>query len=132
MDPIIFRNNLDIAAIHLEDNPWRCDCTQLYVTFEFLTEPPVKTIGSSLICQSPANVSGYSWEAACFDIWNVNVYYSKDKTWGMVMVSLLILVVFCGSVVSIKHTMKIKRRVLEQRQHLEMAERERLRLLYRR
>ncbi|XP_012215058.2 leucine-rich repeat-containing protein 15 isoform X1 [Linepithema humile] len=132
MDPVIFRNNPDLAVIRLEDNPWRCDCTQLYVTFEFLTDPPVKTTGSSLICQSPANVSGYSWEVACFDAWNVDVYHSKDKTWGMVMVSLLILVVLCGSVVSIKHTMKIKRRVVEQRQQLEMAERERLRLLHRR
>lgn len=134
MDPDIFQNNPDLALIHLEDNPWRCDCTQLYVTFEYLTEYPPKTVGSTLICQSPANVSGYSWEAACFDVWNDDSYYSKDnRTWGMVMISLLILVVLCGSVVSIKHTLKIKRRILQQRQELELAEeRERLRLLQRR
>jgi len=132
MDPIIFRNNPDLAIVRLEDNPWRCDCTQLYVTYEFLMNSPVKTIRSSLICQSPANVSGYSWEVACFDAWNVDVYYNKDRTWGMVMVSLLIFVVLCGSIVSIKHTMRIKRRIIEQRQQFEMAERERLRLLHRR
>ncbi|KAL6434261.1 hypothetical protein ACFW04_005997 [Cataglyphis niger] len=131
MDPDIFENNLDLTVIRLEDNPWRCDCTQLYETFEYLTIPVSKTVASSLICQSPANVSGYSWEAACFDAWNTDLYYNKDRTWGMVMVSLLILVVLCGSVVSIKHTMRIKRRVLEQRRQLELAEeRERLRLLY--
>lgn len=132
MDPDIFRNNPDLAVIHLEDNPWRCDCAQLYVTFEYLTVPPPKIVGSTLICQSPANVSGYSWEAACFDAWNTDIYYSKDRTWGMVMISLLILVVLCGSVISIKHTLKIKRRVLEQRQRELAEERERLRLLQRR
>ncbi|RLU14735.1 hypothetical protein DMN91_012622 [Ooceraea biroi] len=133
MNPDIFQNNLDLTIIRLEDNPWRCDCAQLYVTFEYLTEPPMKTSKSSLICQSPANVSGYSWEAACFDVWNDHLYYNKDRTWGMVMVSLLIFVVLCGSVVSIKHTMRIKRRTLEQRQQLERAEeRQRLRVLQRR
>ncbi|EFN69150.1 Phospholipase A2 inhibitor subunit B [Camponotus floridanus] len=131
MNPDVFQNNPDLTMIRLGDNPWRCDCTQLYVIFEYLTIPTSKTIESSLICQSPANVSGYSWEAACFDAWNTNIYYNKDRTWGMVMVSLLILVVLCGSVISIKHTMRIKRRVLEQRQQQELAEeRERLRFLY--
>lgn len=133
MDPDIFRNNLDLAIVRLEDNPWRCDCMQIYVTFEYLTELPPKTVGSTLICQSPANVSGYSWEAACFNAWNTDLYYNKDRTWGLVMISLLILVVLCGSVVSIKHTLKIKRRILEQRRQMELAEeRERLRLLQRR
>lgn len=131
MDPDIFDKNRDLTVIRLGDNPWRCDCTQLYDTFEYLTIPVDKTVPSSLICQNPANVSGFSWEAACFDAWNTDLYYNKDRTWGMVMVSLLILVVLCGSVVSIKHTMRIKRRVIEQRRQFELAEeRERLRLLH--
>ncbi|KYM97270.1 Insulin-like growth factor-binding protein complex acid labile subunit [Cyphomyrmex costatus] len=133
MNPNIFQNNLDLKIVRLDDNPWRCDCMQLYDTFVYLTEPPPKTVASTLICQSPANISGYSWETACFDEWNTNLYYPKDRTWGMVMISLLILVVLCGSVVSIKHTLKIKRRVLEQRRQMELTEeRERLRRLQRR
>ncbi|KAL0126178.1 hypothetical protein PUN28_004953 [Cardiocondyla obscurior] len=133
MNPDVFLSNRDLTVIRLEDNPWRCDCAQLYDTFEYLTETPPKTVASTLICQSPVNVSGYSWEAACFDVWNADLYYAKDRTWGMVMISLLILVVLCGSIVSIKHTLKIKRRMTEQRRQLEIAEeRERLRLLQRR
>ncbi|XP_011882246.1 PREDICTED: toll-like receptor 9 isoform X2 [Vollenhovia emeryi] len=133
VDPAIFRYNPDLALVRLEDNPWRCDCIPLYFTYEYLTDHPAKTVGSTLICQSPANVSGFSWEAACFDAWNTDIYYNKDRTWGMVMIGLLIMVVLCGSIVSIKHTLKIKRRVSDQRQQIELAEeRERLRLLQRR
>lgn len=134
MEPEIFWNNPDLSVVRLEDNPWRCDCRQLYVTYQYLTDPPAKTAESSLICQSPANVSGYSWEAACFDVWNETLYYNKhNRTWGMVMVSLLILVVLCGSVVSIRHTLRMKRRAIEQRRDLERMEaRERSRFLQRR
>lgn len=133
MEPEIFQNNRDLSMIRLEDNPWRCDCAQLYVTYEYLVEPPAKTIGSTLICQSPANASGYSWESSCFDAWNITLYHNKERTWGFVMISLLVLVILCGSMVSLRYTIKIKRRAAEQRRELERAEaRERLRLLQRR
>lgn len=134
MDPEIFENSPDLSAIRLEDNPWRCECMQLYITYQYLTDPPAKTARSSLICQSPANVSGYSWEAACFNAWDNSLYYTKqNKTWAMVMVTLLIFVVLFGSLVSIRHTMRIKRRAIEQRRELERLEaRERSRDLQRR
>ncbi|KAG7205514.1 hypothetical protein KM043_007495 [Ampulex compressa] len=132
-NPEVFHNNPDLATIRLEDNPWLCDCSRLNVVFHFLTDPPSKTPPWSLICQSPANVSGYSWESACFDAWNDSLYYSKDRTWGLLLISVLTIVVFCGSIVSIRHTMRMKRRAIEQRQRLEREEaRERLRLLQRR
>ncbi|XP_017789812.1 PREDICTED: insulin-like growth factor-binding protein complex acid labile subunit [Habropoda laboriosa] len=119
IDPMIFRNNPDINTIKLEDNPWRCDCKELLFMYSFLTEPPAKTFEQSLLCQTPANVSGYTWITACFDAWNEPLYYNKDRTWGFVMIALLMMVVLFGSFVSIRHMMRIKRRALEQRQQLE-------------
>ncbi|TGZ47626.1 Uncharacterized protein DBV15_03463 [Temnothorax longispinosus] len=115
---LAFRDNIDLRLLNLSYNSLH-------------RFPDLSSLATTL--DLPANVSGYSWEAACFDEWNIHVYYNKDRTWGVVMISLLILVVLCGSVVSIKHTLKIKRRIFEQRQQMELAEeRERFRLLQRR
>ncbi|KZC05251.1 Insulin-like growth factor-binding protein complex acid labile subunit [Dufourea novaeangliae] len=119
IDPAIFRNNPDLNSIKLEDNPWRCDCRDLYVLFNYLTEPPAKATESNLLCQSPANVTGYSWEIACFDTWNASVYYNRDRTWGFIMITVLTIIVLFGSFVSIRHMMRVKRRAMEQRQQLE-------------
>ncbi|OAD56267.1 hypothetical protein WN48_03585 [Eufriesea mexicana] len=119
INPEIFRNNPNLNIIKLEDNPWRCDCHDLFMLYSFLMEPPAKTVEQSLICQSPANVSGYTWLSACFDMWNEPLYYNKDKTWGFVMIILLTVTILLGSFVSIRHLMRIKRRAMEQRQQLE-------------
>lgn len=87
--------------------------------YNFLTNPPAKTLESSLICQSPVNLSGYSWENACFDVWNGPLYHNRDNTWSFVMICLLTVIVLFGSFVSIRHMMRVKRRVIEQRQQLE-------------
>lgn len=118
-DPEIFRNNPNLDIIHLEDNPWRCDCNELFVMYNYLTEPPGKTLDQSLICQTPSNVSGYSWLVACFDAWHKPFDYNKDRSWGFAMIVILTLIILFGSFVSIKHMMKIRRRAIEQRRQLE-------------
>ncbi|XP_033340610.2 uncharacterized protein LOC117228748 [Megalopta genalis] len=115
LDPAIFRNNAELNIIKLDDNPWRCDCKELFVLYSFLTLPPAKTSESNLLCQSPSNVSGYTWESACYDLWHGSVYHSRDRTWGFVMVTLLAIIVLFGSFVTIRHMMRIKRREIEQR-----------------
>ncbi|XP_076662078.1 uncharacterized protein LOC143365619 [Halictus rubicundus] len=119
LDPAIFRNNPDLTIIKLDDNPWRCDCKELIILFNYLTVPPAKTSESNLLCQTPANVSGYTWEAACYDVWNGTVYYNRDRTWGFVMVTVLTIIVLFGSFISIRHMMRVKRRAMEQRQQME-------------
>lgn len=133
-NPLIFANNPELKVIQLEDNPWRCDCSQLHPIYTFLMQSPVKTDMGFLICQSPMNVSGYTWESGCYDQWFVTQPYNpKNKTWGLVIISILTLIVAGGTIMSVKHAMKTKRIARNERQQLERAEaRERLRLLQRR
>ncbi|XP_051170739.1 leucine-rich repeat-containing protein 15 isoform X2 [Leptopilina boulardi] len=132
-NPLIFANNPELKIIQLEDNPWRCDCSQLHPIYNFLIQLPVKTEMEYLICQSPTNVSGYTWETGCYDQWFDPPYTPKNKTWGLVAISILTLIIAGGTIMSIKHAMKTKRIARNQRQQLERAEaRERLRLLQRR
>lgn len=122
-NPELFDKNPFLSVISLEDNPWRCDCMQLYVTYQFLTEQPAKLAGSTLFCQSPANMSGNSWEAACFETWD---YYTRPSvhksTWGVVVVGILIAFILSGSMVSIRYTIQMKRRTREHMRHLERIE----------
>ena len=94
---------------------------------------PVKTDMGTLICQSPANISGFSWETGCYEEWFEPIYPPKNRTWGLVMISILTFVIVGGTILSIKHAMKTKRAARYQQQSLERSEaRERLRLLQRR
>lgn len=130
---LIFSQNPSLHRIRLEDNPWRCDCGHLRETYKFLTRSLMEANTQYLICQSPENVSRLTWEQACHDAWQESINISRDKAWGMLLISLLALVIVFGSIVSLRHAMKLKRQEHLERQELERAEaRERLRLLQRR
>ncbi|KAH0566990.1 insulin-like growth factor-binding protein complex acid labile subunit [Cotesia glomerata] len=130
----IFSLNDNLNTIVLDDNPWRCDCIQLYPSYRYLTQSS-KTASSSLICESPANVSGYSWSTACRSFWNEDRSEIKrsDRTYGLVVMGFLISVLIFGSIASVAHTFKEKRRqALLRLREAERAEaRERL-ILHRR
>ncbi|KAK0095418.1 hypothetical protein PV326_008425 [Microctonus aethiopoides] len=107
----VFQHNTNLEKIFLHDNPWRCDCEQLYPTFHYLMQGS-KTKSSSLICQSPNNVSGYSWTAACYKLWNLNneETSSNKNIHGLIIMGVLISFLIFGSCVSIGHTIKTKKR----------------------
>ncbi|XP_008217825.1 chondroadherin-like protein isoform X1 [Nasonia vitripennis] len=130
--PEIFFDNPNLRHLYLHDNPWICDCTQLYPGYMFLTSLAAKT--ETLICHSPKNVTGFSWKLACANEWKREILHkSNNKTWGLILVSLLTVVVLTGTIISIRHSMKLKRQSRNQRLEVERAEvRERLRLLQRR
>lgn len=133
MDSEVFGSNVNLRSVILEDNPWRCDCSQLYRTFVYLMAIPKKTASETLVCQSPSNVSGFSWETACYNDWHDRRRFDNDRTWGLVMISLLVLVIMCGTSVSLRHTWALKRRARRERLRREQEEGvERLRLLRRR
>lgn len=130
--PEIFFDNPNLRHLYLHDNPWICDCTQLYPGYVYLTSLAAKT--EALICHSPRNVTGFSWKLACANEWKREILHkSNNKTWGLILVSLLTVVVLTGTIISIRHSMKLKRQARNQRLEVERAEvRERLRLLQRR
>ncbi|XP_046741516.1 insulin-like growth factor-binding protein complex acid labile subunit [Diprion similis] len=127
--PSVFEGNPSLQKILISENPWRCDCEQIHGSYEFLIE--MKANPQKLVCKNLDNMSYSTWEEAC-DERNVG-FEPKDKTWGMILISLLTMVIVFGSVVSLRHAMKMKRQAHLERQELERAEaRERLRLLQRR
>lgn len=64
-----FDGNLYLAEIFLGDNPWLCECNEMYPFYIYITDPPAKAWKKlELRCQSPENVAGRTWESACFTV----------------------------------------------------------------
>lgn len=107
----IFSLNNHLQKILLDDNPWRCDCEQMHLIYLYLTRSGM-TSSSSLICQSPSNVSGDTWSTACQAEWSTDTskVSVKDKLYQLGLMGLFICVLVFGTVVSIGHTVRTKRR----------------------
>ncbi|KAJ8669921.1 hypothetical protein QAD02_001180 [Eretmocerus hayati] len=130
--PEVFFDNPNLRQLNLHDNRWVCDCMQLHQAYLYLSS--LQTNTELLICHSPSNVTGYSWKAACSSQWtNQTLRRAHNRVWGLVLVTILTIIVLSGMLVSIRHTMKLKRQARNRRLELERAEaRERFRLLQQR
>ncbi|XP_070501304.1 insulin-like growth factor-binding protein complex acid labile subunit [Chironomus tepperi] len=87
----LFSENPYLAEISLSDNPWQCNCNDLYGFYTFITDPPAKVWEKqSLKCQSPENVAGRTWEKACFFTWYPQSTMGRtEKIWTFFMVSVI-------------------------------------------
>jgi insulin-like growth factor-binding protein complex acid labile subunit len=57
-----FAENLYLAELFLGDNPWLCNCHDMYVFYLYITDAPAKVWEKqSLRCQSPEDVAGRTW-----------------------------------------------------------------------
>lgn len=57
-----FDENPYLTEMFLGDNPWFCNCQEMYSFHYFITDPPAKVWEKqSLKCQSPENVAGRTW-----------------------------------------------------------------------
>lgn len=57
-----FSENVFLSELHLGDNPWLCNCNDMYSFYVFVTDAPSKVWNKqSLRCQSPENVAGRTW-----------------------------------------------------------------------
>lgn len=57
-----FAENLFLDELHLGDNPWLCNCHDMFSFYNFITEVPAKIWSKqTLRCQSPEDVAGRTW-----------------------------------------------------------------------
>ncbi|CAG9800806.1 unnamed protein product [Chironomus riparius] len=117
----LFSENPYLSSLSLGDNPWQCNCQDLYSFFTFITDPPAKVWEKqSLKCQTPENVAGRTWESACFFTWYPqSTMGTSEKIWTFFMVTVI---AFSGCMCLI---MSVRRAIEGRAQTLREEERER-------
>ncbi|KAF4523690.1 hypothetical protein B566_EDAN006061 [Ephemera danica] len=96
----IFEANKKMGFLYLEDNPWRCNCSDpefksLYELADQLSE----TGHNQLTCKDPEELSGKSWEVACQDN---GPDISESTKWLLSLTLFMTLVALCGVVMCTK------------------------------
>lgn len=62
-----FADNLFLAELRLGDNPWLCNCHDMYGFYLYVTDAPAKVWEKqTLRCQSPEEVSGRTWVSKAY------------------------------------------------------------------
>lgn len=128
-----FVQNSKLTSITLNDNTWRCDCTDedMKYFFQYLSdEPPKVWQTNQLICHTPSNLSGRSWLEACYFTWypEVSSLSPNQRAYTVVLMVIAGFFVTCFIILLIRHGIKMKERALEQEREREAeAARDRLR-----
>ncbi|KAG5896131.1 hypothetical protein JTB14_011876 [Gonioctena quinquepunctata] len=104
-----------IKMLGINDNQWRCDCSELKQAYEWFLESEWSVI--SLICDTPERVEGQTWISACQNEW-----YPQKKS-GLYWYSLVVIT----SLVFLFVTMMILRKLSKIREKRLMEEEDRRR-----
>ncbi|ETN64561.1 leucine-rich transmembrane protein [Anopheles darlingi] len=118
-----FRDNPYLREIRLGDNPWRCDCRSddFFQFFQFLTDPPGR-IGDrkSLLCNTPEDFFGSSWEASCRSVWYpYETMGNAERIWTWLMVGILSFFgIFC-LISSVKKFVSARQKLAAERERAE-------------
>ncbi|XP_044742118.1 leucine-rich repeat-containing protein 15 [Chrysoperla carnea] len=121
-----------LTSIALNDNPWRCDCYSLDLKYfyDYLNINDL-TSESNLVCYSPTNLTGSTWNIACKKQWfrynlinnfnhpNTNTIPHLERVWLFLIITFITLtVLFC--------VVSNARRLVTQRARREQVQMERL------
>ena len=77
MNPKVFENNKKLTEINLDGNSWDCsNCEEIQKLYLFLKK--MNNSISELMCETPPNLNGKTWESACFKKRIKKMVSSKD------------------------------------------------------
>lgn len=86
-----FEENVFLEELNLADNPWHCNCHEMYNFYIFITDSPSRvTDRSALRCHSPEEFFLRTWESSCMLIWYPrSTMGTTEKVWTFLMVCVL-------------------------------------------
>lgn len=86
-----FDENTFIEELIIHDNPWHCNCAEMFSFYLYITDSPaIVSDRSSLRCNSPDEFFMRSWESACYQIWYPKSSMgTTEKIWSFFMVVVL-------------------------------------------
>lgn len=99
-----------LIRISLTNNPWRCDCTDenFHTFWKYLTIDSKVEKVNSLLCLFPDNVTGKSWDIACYREWT-----TTPKSKDIIVLIIIVLVLLISGIVACVVAVKEKHRINE-------------------
>lgn len=122
-----------VRYLEINDNPWYCDCDSTDFQEFYRWYYNILNSKSVLKCQSPEYATGFSWEFVCQSTWFTEGAPPPNGMWVYSLSLIVLMVVLCCFVISIKHLYQRKNlREREVREQEQDEARERLRQIHQR